>query len=318
MEKEILDCFAQEVKEGLTSNQKSLSSKYFYDDRGSELFQKIMHLPGYYLFNAEKDILQRHSSKLASRFENDEINIVELGVGDGKKTVILLNSFLRKEIDLQLMVIDISQKALKEFKARTKKENHRYPIKCVNADYVKGLKWLHEKNDRKNLVLFLGSSIGNFSEKGEEEFLKNIRSALDEKDFMLIGFDLTRDKEKVMAAYDDPEGVTSQFNLNILERINRELNANFNLDNFEHVPVYNEQKQRMESYIESKKNQVVEIKDLDLEIEFERGEKIQTEISRKYTIEDIDELAEKTGFKKKKNYYNEKENFVLSLWSTES
>lgn len=312
---QIGDEFRKDVQAGLKAKKKFIPSKHFYDDEGSRLFQKIMELPQYYLFNAEKKILKTHSKDLASLLGHEPVNIVELGVGDGKKTVILLESFVEKGLDFSLTIIDISRKALQEFVDRTKKDDHDYHIRCVNADYINGLQWLHKKDDRRMLVLFLGSSIGNFTPEEEESFLKKICSNLDENDCMLIGFDLTSDPEKLLPAYNDPYGVTKEFNLNLLKRINRELDGDFDLNAFEHVPTYNPVEHMMESYIESKKNQTVKIKSLDMEIEFSEGEKIHTEISRKYTTEKVRELAEKTGFKKLSDYYNSEKNFVLSLWT---
>ncbi|MFP3945322.1 MAG: L-histidine N(alpha)-methyltransferase [Archaeoglobaceae archaeon] len=309
--------FRKDVEAGLKAEQKFIPSKYLYDDQGSRLYQKIMDLPEYYLFKAEKEILEKRSRDLAFVLGSEPVNIVELGVGDGKKTSILLSSFMEKGIDFNLTVIDISQKALQEFTDRTRKENQVYPVRCVNTDYVNGLKLLHKKDDRRLLVLFLGSSIGNFTPDEEESFLKRIRSNLDERDHMLIGFDLTTDPQKLLPAYNDSEGVTREFNLNLLKRINRELGADFDLNKFEHVPLYDPVKQQMESYIQSKKDQTVKIKDLDMEIEFLKGEKIHTEISRKYSIEKVGELAERTGFEKVLDLFNREENFVLSLWTPE-
>ncbi len=312
---QIFDEFRKDVETGLMAEQKFIPSKHLYDDRGSSLFQRIMDLPEYYLFNAEKEILETHSKNIASLLGSEPVNIVELGVGDGKKTSILLESLTQKKLDFELMIIDISRKALQEFVERSGKENLDYHIRCVNADYVDGLKWLQKEDNRRMLVLFLGSSIGNFTPDEEEDFLKRIRSNLDKKDRILLGFDITSDTEKLLRAYNDSIGVTREFNLNLLRRMNRELDADFDLNKFEHVPLYNPLQHQMESYIESKKDQTVKIRTLDMEIQFFEGEKIHTEISRKYTKEKIEKLARKTGFKKESNYFNSKKNFVLSLWA---
>ncbi len=306
--------FKNDVKKGLAAEQKCIPSRYLYDDEGSKLFQKIMDLPEYYLFNAEKEIIETYSSFLAAMMGTEAFNLAELGAGDGRKTKILLESFAQHNLDFTFTVIDISRKALQEFMLKTNQWNKNCPFKCVNADYAHGLQQIHKQSGRKTMILFLGSSIGNFSAQEEICFLRELRTNMDEKDYLLIGFDVASDPRKIMAAYDDEAGVTGEFNLNLLKRINRELKANFDLKSFRHAPVYIPEGHFMESYLESMTEQEVHIDEIDMTVHFSAGESIKTEISRKYTQRTIGNLAAGTGFKTEADFYDRKRNFVLSLW----
>ena len=308
--------FACDVLMGLTARNKFLQSKYFYDNAGSLLFQKIMALPEYYLTKSEEEIFSKQREKIFSVFSYnaESINLIELGAGDGSKTKILLQYFASKNYTHKYTAIDISKKALLILGNILKSILPDLSIKLIHEEYFKGL--LHEGTiaNEKRVLLFLGSNIGNFLLKDSIEFLQNVRGKLNVGDQIMIGFDLKKSSNVVLDAYNDTEGITSAFNLNLLTRINRELNANFNLDNFSHKPSYNSNTGEAKSFIESKISQTVFIENLDIEIQFLKDELIHTEISRKYDLNEISIMAKQSGFRVIDNLLDEKEYFCDSIW----
>ncbi len=309
--------FAMHVKEGLTRSQKSLSSKYFYDDAGSELFQQIMNLEEYYLTNCEKEVLEDHSATMLQIVSDPFLSIIELGAGDGVKSKILLNTFLRYHQKFDYTAIDISAKALEELRIAFNEFEKSFEICLLKGDYLKNLRALKEDIKGRKLVMFLGSNIGNFGPEESIEFLTAIKESLKKGDYFLIGYDLMKDPDVILKAYNDSKGVTSRFNLNLLERINRELGGAFDIHHFEHFPEYDSVRQEARSYIRSLTDQQVTIQHLKTTINFSEGELIHTEISRKYSIDQMEGMAQRSGFKVLANFYDSKKYFCDGLWVVE-
>ncbi|ELR73077.1 hypothetical protein C900_05712 [Fulvivirga imtechensis AK7] len=305
--------FARDVLKGLTSTPKELSSKYFYDEEGDAIFQQIMNLEEYYLTRSEHEILKANKARILDIFRNDapRFNLVEFGAGDGYKTKVLLEHFVSSEADFQYVPIDISGNVLQILKDSLEEEFPSLKVKCIKNEYFKALKQL-ENGGTRNVVLFLGSNIGNFTDSRAIEFLKELNDALRDGDLLFIGFDLMKDPDVILRAYNDQEGVTRNFNLNLLKRINRELHGNFDLTGFKHFPTYNPVTGTTASYLVSTKKQSVEI--MDSNIEFEQWEAIHMEISQKYSMNDIESLATQTGFAVIRNFYDSRKYFVNSVW----
>ncbi|MCB0701225.1 MAG: L-histidine N(alpha)-methyltransferase [Candidatus Kapaibacterium sp.] len=306
------DSFYTEIIEGLTKSPKTLPSKYFYDKRGSELFQTIMKLPEYYLTKSEYEILNNQSGEIFNDFSaKQKFDIIEFGAGDGSKTKLLLKEFLKQTNNFVYSPIDISKSALKGLEQTFREELPLLKINPINDDYFSALESMKNKDTTK-LVMFMGSNIGNFKYNEEVDFLKLMRKNLSQGDCVLIGFDLKKDPRIILDAYNDKSGVTKEFNLNLLKRINSELGADIDISSFEHYPTYNPITGEAISYLISMKNQQIRIK--DKRFEFKQSEPIFMEISKKYSTEDIEELALSTGFEIIKNYYDCKHYFADSLW----
>ena len=306
--------FALDVLVGLSQIPKKLSSRYFYDERGSRLFQRIMDLPEYYLTACEFDILESQTDVFSSLIEGESFNLVELGAGDGRKTSIFLEHFLQKNFAFQYIPIDISESSMKTL---TDFLNAKFPeltSKGIVAEYFDGLKWLNQLNSQRNMVLFLGSNLGNFDKAHSRAFLHNLWNALNDGDFAVIGFDLKKDIDLMLKAYNDAEGVTAKFNLNLLRRINHELGGDFDLEKFQFHSSYDVFTGAMESYLVSKEKQTVYIKAISQKFSFEAWEPIHTEYSYKYLESDIQELAAETSFVIEKQLYDPKKFFVDSIW----
>jgi L-histidine N-alpha-methyltransferase len=309
--------FALDVLVGLSENPKRLSSRYFYDDRGSELFRQIMDLPEYYLTKCEFDVLKKNRASIASLVKGHAFNLVELGPGDGRKTSILIDYFLSKKLDFKYIPIDISEGAMKQLFRRLNEKFPDLQREGIVAEYFNGLKWLRKSASRKNLVLFLGSNLGNFNKPQSRVFLRNLWNVLNNSDFLITGFDLKKDIDRMSRAYNDSRGITREFNLNLLRRINRELGGNFNLDKFRHYSSYDVFSGAMESYLVSLEKQIVYIEFLSHAFSFEAWEPIHTEYSYKYLVSDIVELAESTGFVIEKQLFDSKKYFVDSIWQVQ-
>jgi L-histidine N-alpha-methyltransferase len=308
------EAFALDVLIGLSQTPKSLPSKYFYDAKGSKLFQQITALPEYYLTQCESEIFQDKKGEIAGLIGGNQFNLVELGAGDGRKTKILLEHFLETRLDFRYVPIDICEAAVEGLIAGLDKHSSRLPIEGLVADYCDGLKWLSKMNGHRNVVLFLGSTIGNFSHDEAREFLYGLWNALEDGDYLLIGFDLKKDIQLLERAYNDSQAVTAQFNLNLLHRINRELGGNFDADQFQYHSTYNALSGAMESYLISRQEQVVDIETLNQSFAFAAWEPVHTEYSYKYLESDIASLAEETGFTIVAQLMDSKGYFVDSVW----
>ena len=306
--------FAQEVLNGLLGKPKTLPSKYFYDAEGDQLFQQIMSMPEYYLTNSEAEIFQFQKDKMLDDFGKGPINVIELGAGDGSKTKILLEHFLHKKLPFKYLPIDISANILNELQQNLNSEFPQIEVQPLAGEYLEMLKTVPEIIQGKKLILFLGANIGNMPMTKALDFLKRINMTLNSGDLLLIGFDLKKNPQTILDAYNDPAKITARFNLNLLKRINRELQANFNLDYFQHWETYNPITGETKSHLVCNKKHNVELKALSKTISFEKWEAIQTELSLKYSIQEIANLAEASGFQLRKNYFDQKEYFTDSLW----
>lgn len=308
--------FAKDILEGLTSSPKQIASKYFYDDEGSRIFQKIMHLDEYYLTDAEYDLFSNQKDEILETFQEgvEKFDLIEFGAGDGLKTKILLNHFIENNADFRYTPIDISTDAMNGLVSDLKKEFPTLEVNPIVDDYFNALKNLEEKKNTKKVVLFLGSNIGNFKRIEAVSFISKIRGHFDKGDLLMIGIDLKKDPRKIMAAYDDSEGITASFNINLLTRINNELGANFNSNNFLHYPNYDPISGEVRSYLISKKKQQVYFSKLDKTIEFDSWELIHTEISRKYDLKGIEKLASDTDFTIKANFVEQEHCYLDTVW----
>lgn len=303
--------FAKDIIDGLCKSPKSLPSKYFYDKKGSELFSEIMKLPEYYLTQAELEIFTQQADQIIDSLEikiNEQFELIELGAGDGKKTIEFLKALIAQEYNFTYSPIDISLKALEQIKANILDNLPKIKLETKLGDYFKILKDLNNKTPK--VVLFLGSNLGNMEDGQASKFLFQLGQNLNTGDKLLLGLDLQKSANIILPAYDDKKGITRDFNLNLLSRINNELEADFNLSNFEHVPVYDEHLGLAISYIESKIDQHVQIKSANATIQFFEGEKIQTEISRKYNDYIVNQLCEFSDFKLLQKFTDSKTYFA--------
>lgn len=307
--------FAKLIRNGLTAKKKYLSSKYFYDNYGSQLFQMITKLPEYYLTKCEYEIFKTHKSKLLNAFLGDDssFNLIELGSGDAHKTKILLKYFIEKNTDFIYKPIDISSEALDMLDEVLLEEFKQLKIEKLVGDYYKVLDKI-ELSNNKNVILFLGSNIGNFNYQDSINFLRFISSKIKKDDLFLVGFDLKKEPKIILEAYNDSQGITSLFNLNILTRINNEFGANFDLNNFSHYSFYDPETLECKSFIISNKKQNVNIKSLNLEINLDYAENIYTELSQKFDLERINEIATKAGLRIKEQFYDCRSYFVDVLF----
>lgn len=286
-----------EVYSGLTSFPKKLSPWLFYDEEGSELFEKITELPEYYLTRTERGIFSSYAEEIiAAASDQQKLTVVELGAGTATKTGLLLSAAVRAQGSVLYQPIDISATALEQAHRRIPAEIRGVTVLPRVADYTEGLHAIDADGCRK-LVLYIGSSIGNFDPEQARALLKSVRKQLAPGDSLLLGVDLVKDLRLLVAAYNDSSGVTAAFNKNVLTRINRELEGNFNLKRFRHRAVWNREKSRIEMHLESLIAQRVSLSALELDIAFLCGETIHTENSYKYTRETVTRMLASASFR---------------------
>ncbi|WP_350290413.1 L-histidine N(alpha)-methyltransferase [uncultured Croceitalea sp.] len=295
----LTSAFEQEVYDGLTAQPKFLSSKYFYDEIGDKLFQDIMAMPEYYLTDCEFHILENHKERIAEIFTNSNkpFSLFELGAGDGKKTKILLRYFSEKDIDFDYSPIDISQNALDQLETAVTKELPSVEINTIQGTYFETLADIGKSSNKRKVILFLGSNIGNLLHPQAISFLKNMQEVLNEDDLIFMGFDQKKNPQTILDAYNDKTGITEAFNKNILARINKEMDGNFDLDKFLHWEVYDPETGTAKSYLVSKEKQTIRISGLGLEVNFKAWETVHTEISQKYDDDVVAWLANEAGLK---------------------
>ncbi|MBC8767615.1 L-histidine N(alpha)-methyltransferase [Arenibacter sp. BSSL-BM3] len=303
--------FGKDVYNGLTDFPKHLSSKYFYDHNGDKIFQQIMSMPEYYLTNCEYNILDRNKAPITELFtkNTNRINLLELGAGDGIKTKILLEQLSGTGIDFKYIPIDISQNALDQLETSLSMEYPTINVETKQGTYIETLKTIRKEGNSKNIILFLGSNIGNLLHDQALQFLSELENSMDVDDMILLGCDQKKNPQTILDAYNDPTGITEAFNKNILKRINSELQGNFDLDKFLHWETYNPQTGTAKSYLVSKEAQEVHIKSIDLVVDFEAWETIHTEISQKYDDSEITNLAREAGLKVLKAFTDSKKYF---------
>jgi dimethylhistidine N-methyltransferase len=306
--------FAKDVIKGLTADQKHLSSKYFYDDNGSRIFQEIMNMPEYYLTDSEFEILSLQAKQIFEALDfSQPFNIIELGAGDGFKTFKLLEYLQSNDVDFNYIPIDISQEAIDILLNNLKGRLPNLKVIPKVGDYFEILK--NEKAENiQSLLLFLGSNIGNYRDEEAITLLKLFNQNMNKGDKLLIGIDLKKNPLKIREAYFDPNGITKRFNINLLIRINREFDADFKIDDFDFYCQYDAITGEVKSYLISLKRQTVHLKKLERVIKFEQNELIWTELSKKYTPEEIESLAHKSGFKVNQHFLDCKHYFADSLW----
>jgi len=303
--------FAEEISSSLNHDSKFISPKFFYDKKGSDLFEKICSLPEYYPTRTEISILRKLQPELSS-YIDENFRLVELGSGTSVKTRLILDVLTKLQDSVDYFPIDISE-ILTESSEELLKNYDGLHITGIIDTYEGGLEFLKNFDKKKNLIIFLGSSFGNFSPNDGFEFLQKINSTMKSGDLFLIGLDLIKDKQILESAYDDSQGVTAEFNLNILSRINDELDADFNLKNFSHLAIYNEEKQRIEMYLKSLVNQSVIVSKSDLLLNLKKDELIHTEHSHKYKLSQIHELLDSAGFEIKHTWLDDNKYFSLTL-----
>ena len=304
--------FAQDVRDGLSATPKRLSSKYFYDDVGSALFDAITHLPEYYLTAAETEILHEWGWEIV-RLLDDPVEFLELGSGSANKTRVLIEEALRVQPTLRYSPIDISIDALRTSSIALVEHYKGLRVRAYAGDYFTVLQSGALSFERRVLAMLMGSNLGNYQPREARRLITLVGHALRPGDGLLLGVDRKKDAATLELAYDDPTGVTAAFNRNVLARINRELGGAFDPRAFEHVARYDEKRGAVDSFLESQRDQEVRIDALGLDVRFARGETIHTESSYKFDEADITALAASGGFELRKTWTDSAARFDLHL-----
>jgi L-histidine Nalpha-methyltransferase len=305
--------FARDVRAGLSSNPKQLFPKYLYDELGSRLFEAICAVPEYYLTRAEHEILSTHADDIVAAIPDCD-TLIELGSGSAEKTREIIEAMIRHRGQMVFVPVDISASALKQSSETLLGSYPELQIRAYAADYFQALEALPSLRARPALVLFLGSNIGNFEPEEAFNFLRAIRRVLRKGDALLLGADLKKDRRTLEAAYNDPLGVTRAFIVNELERINRELEANFDLWAFGLRSSYNEAAGRVEVYLESLRRQTVEVRALSLIVEFDESERIHVENAYKFDLENLRKLGNNAGFELERTWLDKAKRFSSNLF----
>ena len=324
---------ATAVSEGLSSDPKRLPPWLFYDRRGSRLFDEITERPEYYLTRTERGILTQHGSQMIERAAaGRRVRITELGAGSAEKTRLLLKAAVARQGEVVYEPLDVSASALELAKTCIECEIPEVQVSPTVMDYTQdhqqsdgkvhvvrgpgghdGLAFDYAPPSERRLVLYIGSSIGNFEPHEAARILRRVRAGLRKGDGLLLGVDLVKDTATLLAAYDDFAGVTADFNLNMLERLNRELGAEFTLDSFEHRAVWNESQSRIEMHLASRTAQKVRIAALEMDVPFAQGETIHTECSYKYKPGQAEAMLKEAGFAETENWTDEQGWFNVCL-----
>jgi L-histidine N-alpha-methyltransferase len=306
--------FYRDVMQGLSSNPKFLQSKYFYDAEGDRLFREIMQLPEYYPTRCELEIFTKQTKELAAPVLNRlrEFDVLELGAGDAVKSTNLLRYLKEAGKSFTYFPVDISQNVIQLLEKEMPQRIRDLNVQGLRGDYFEMIKKSYQVSDRRKLVLFMGANIGNFTPEEAEHFLSALNDELKAGDLLLIGFDLKKNPKTILSAYNDAAGVTKAFNLNLLRRINRELQGDFNLQKFDHFPTYDPVTGTCKSYIISQEEQEVRIG--NEVVSFYTDEPVWTELSQKYSTEEISELAIHTGFHPIAERYDGRHWFVDCIW----
>ncbi len=307
----LLNGNAREVLHGLTSRPKTLPPKLFYDAAGSALFERITELPEYYLTATEQGIFERHACHMVCAAGRAP-TIIELGAGTAKKTMLVLRAALAAHHAVRFIPVDVSSFALDEAYRRVRTELPQVVVQPLVMDYTQHSPALAQLPGRK-LVLYIGSSIGNFEPMAASALLRRLRSSLAPGDALLLGTDMRKPADVLLPAYDDASGVTAQFNLNILARINREFDADFDLERFEHCVTWNQRDSRIEMHLMSRAHHFVNIRALEISVPFASGETIHTENSYKFTPSMIQAMAKNGGFEIEQSWSDERKWFTVTL-----
>ena len=305
--------FASDVRVGLSKRQKELHSKYLYDELGSALFDAITFLPEYGLTRADERLLLAFGGEMVAA-TGGSIDVIELGSGSGRKTRRILEAAGSSQPELHYYPIDVSSEALARCSLEARNLAEVHPLE---ETYLAGVDQAVacRRPGHSFLVLFLGSTIGNFERNCAEAFLRDLRQRLQPGDALLLGADLVKSRERLILAYDDPTGVTAAFNLNLLGRANRELGANFDLRSFRHLARYNENDRRIEMHLHALRDQDVTFTAVDFSIHIRAGETIWTESSHKYQLQELPAMAARAGFTPLKHWVDQEWPFVEALWT---
>ncbi len=307
-----LQAFAADVRAGLEQHPKRLSSRYFYNVKGDEIFQLIMQLPEYYPTRCEYEIFSTQKQQMLELFRNGgkPFQLIEFGAGDGTKTKVLLKHLVEQQVAFTYVPIDISSHVLEQLSDSLSLEIPECKVKPLAYEYFDALERLSADSNERKVILFLGSNIGNFTGERAHMFLQGLADRMNSNDLLMVGMDLKKDPLTILNAYNDKQGITREFNLNLLDRINEELGANFNRQNFTHYPTYDPLTGETKSFIVSTKKQQVTIDALGQTFSFDAWEAIQTELSQKYDLSMIEGLAHEAGLQIKTLLYDCKHWFV--------
>lgn len=307
--------FKKDIYKGLKNQPKSLPSKYFYDAKGDALFQKIMACEAYYLTNADNEIFAEQTVQLAKalHIDNEPFDVLELGAGDATKSTFLLKEWQNSGADFTYYPIDISANIISYLETEIPKRIPNIKVRGLAGEYLEQVLEAHRISKRKKVILFLGSSIGNFELHEAHDFLRKLYEEIKVGDIVLVGFDLKKNPHQILKAYNDSEGITRDFNLNLLDRINRELGANFDTSAFEHFPIYNPLTGACRSFLISQKEQQVKFED-GTTIPFQPYEAIDMELSQKFSIADIDTIATRIGFHKQPYFFDSNKYYCNAIW----
>jgi dimethylhistidine N-methyltransferase len=304
--------FGEEVASGLSGVPKRLPYRFLYDAAGSQLFEQICDLPEYYLTRAEREILEARADEVAGLFAGP-ITMAELGSGSSTKTRLLIEAFLRRHGRLRYVPVDISRSMLEASALELLESYGGLEVRAIASEYEAGLRHVSAETQRPKLIVWLGSTMGNLQHEEAIGFLKGVRQSMAPADRMLVGIDLRKDPDALEAAYDDAQGVTARFTLNLLERINRELGGHFDLRHFFHRAVYHEPAGRVAIDLVSTRAQRVAVDELELEFEFAEGEAVHVEDSFKYSAQEIGALTAAAGLGVDRSWQDAAARFSLSL-----
>jgi dimethylhistidine N-methyltransferase len=300
-----------DVVKGLTQTPKTIPVRYFYDDRGSELFEQICELPEYYVTRTETKILQSCASEIAAI--TGACEIVELGSGSSTKTRILLDAYQQQGLPLYYLPIDVSAGMLESSALSLLRDYPSLQVYALAGTYELALSQIEPSQLPSRMICFVGSTLGNLNPQECDVFLSQVKAALQTGEYFLLGVDLQKPKHILEAAYNDNQGVTAAFNLNMLEHLNWRYEGNFDTTQFEHWAFYNEIEHQIEMHLKSKRSQTVELRTLKLNVHFEPGETIRTEISRKFDLHDIQQELKAKGLVPQKVWTDENQWFGLLL-----
>ncbi len=307
---------AEAAREGFSKSPKSISSMFLYDAEGDRLFQEIMKMPEYYLTRCEEEIfhMQKEEILMEMRAFDEPFNLLEFGAGDGSKTKILLRYLLEKGANFTYYPVDISEHILEELAHSLRKEMPALKVHPMNFEYFDAIRQANNLNNRRNITLFLGSNMGNFTQEQAVDFYRNFAHESKTGDLLFVGIDRRKNPQIISMAYDDSQGITAAFNQNLLRRMNRELGAGFNLEAFSHYTFYEPVSGEVRSYLVSLENQQVHFEVLEMQFLFAKNELIHTEISKKYSPEEIVRLAGETGYQVLRHFTDSRQYFLDSLW----
>ena len=310
--------FRKDVLDGLRAENKHLSSKYFYDETGDKLFQQIMACPEYYPTRCEMEIMQHQSGRMAQFFTeySASFDLVELGPGDASKSWFLLRELQKEKAAFTYYPIDISSQVIGWLEDKLPVTLPGIHVQGLNGEYMEKMHQVNTFSPNRKIVLFMGANIGNMNVTQATQFCRQLHDHLQPGDLLLIGFDLRKHPRTILDAYNDRQGITRAFNLNLLRRINDELTADFDLDQFEHYPVYDPGSGACKSYLISRIAQEVHIGDKT--IFFRESEPIYMEISQKYSLEETELMAVQAGFEPIHTFFDSKKWFADVLWQRQA